>query len=254
MAKYIAPGIFENLVFSPKMNVNDKGTLELHFAGLVTEAAIAKAWEEGGSVDAVEGKFLLFPPMMYNTAKGSTVKVPKTAAEVNSDLQHMRNLLVNYAMLIGTEAAAKEAFGGIQAFLGLGIAADKIGAAFGRVNDETFAKKVYTNLVSKFVDYIKGVKDYDKTTFRHKFWRKNEKEGFAVLPRADKPYPFESMEVPSEASQIGWTKWELEAKKNDASASKRDAKTPVKQAESLFGDDATEGVKKDEKKGVDSLI
>ena len=88
--------------------------------------------------------------------------------------------------------------------------------------------------------------------FRHKFWRKNKKESFAIIPNNQLDTFVESMDVPTEASAIVWSEWEIKNGKNNPNPAKADSQEEAPaDSQSLF---ETEGDAESEGTSIDSLI
>jgi len=244
---FIKPGIHENCKFGAESKINDKGTLVLDIE--VAPKDIMSAFEGNDTLDTMRGSFMIFPP----NVKGFEGE-DRSNTEIAEDLMKMRKLLLTYASLLGPKVHAEAAFGSTKMFEGIGITKEQIPQLIENFQNEKVVQKVSTNLQTLFLNYVKSLPTFTTATFRHKFWRKNKKENFAIIPNNQLDVFVESMEVPQEATKIVWSEWEIKNKKNDPNpASADDTTAAPEDAQNLFDTDPAET---DTQEGtmIDSLI
>lgn len=224
---FLTPGVHENLTFGAGSKINEQGTLVLEMK--TGEVDVMAALEGNDTLEDAGSNFMFFPPSV-SSFEGVAYK----PIEIVKVLTKNRSLLLKYASLLGPKADAEAAFGGLKMFEGLGITKEQIPELVERLTDENVLKKVSTNLQTKFLQYVQSLPNFSTTTFRHKFWRKNAKESFAVIPNSFDEF-VEPMSIPKDASKISWNEWELKNKKNDASNAPADNVTEEpKDTQSLF--------------------
>lgn len=245
------PGILENISFSLESDLNDKGTLNLVMEVAAGKESLMAAMESNEAYDTMKQGFLFFPPNPVDYDKNQ-----KSSADIASEFTKMRTVLLNYGYLIAPKEEAQEAYGGLEMFRGLGIAEDEIPNLLENLDKKEVIEKVYKNLVTKFLAFVKSKSEFTTTPFRHKFWRKNKKENYAIIPNNVYDVMVEPMTVPKEASAIAWSEWEIKNKKNDPNPAAPDAKTVTESGSDLF---SPQGTVTDEDglfsgKGVDEII
>lgn len=238
---YLKVGIHEDLILTPQTKVNDKGSLELHIASKPDEDSMFNAFANNQSVEGLEGRIIFFPPNM-NTFEG----VKKTPAELGKDVFMIIHKLKQYALLYGTEAEVNAALGGFAMFDGLVDTNSKelVKQALKNFVNEDFLNSVLKNLYNRFIMFIENANGFeDPRPFRQKFIRQSANKHYPTISNSDFDVWLESMDIPKEASQIGWSDWEIKNKKNDptpvaASPSDTEEEETVN-AENMFEDDAS---------------
>lgn len=242
---FIKPGIHGNCKFGAGSKINDKGTLVLDIE--IGSTDVVAAFAGNDTLDTAKGGFMFFPPNTTDFEKN-----PYTIEEIADSLMKMRKMFLTYAALLAPKADAEAAFGGNALFEGIGVTAEQIPDLIARLDNEEVLKKVSTNLQTKFLAFMQAQPNFTTTEFRHKFWRKNKKESFAVIPMNQFDTYVESMDVPDEASAIIWSEWEIKNGKNNPNPVKADDTNDAPDdAQNLFGADAE---KEDESTPIDSLI
>jgi hypothetical protein len=229
-------GIHENLKLTDETKVNDKGSLEIHIESAAdAKDAILEAFTSNSVYSPMKGKIIMFPPNM-KTFDG----VVKDAGAIAADLLKVRHQLMSYAKVYASTEKVNAAIGGMKMLEGLGIPADELGTAVGRLTNEDFMIKVNANLGKKFVEFLKEVNAFKGgVTFRQKFLRQSKDKNYAVIPTSDYDVWIESMDIPKSASKVAYSKWELANKKNDPNPSAGDApeagKEDANKGKNLFG-------------------
>ena len=229
-------GINENLKISNETKINDKGTLELVIqTANGGEDALMAAFETGASLNEASSKFMFFPPMM-KTFKGA----PKTNTEVAKDLLAVRFQLELYASPYASKEKVKDAIGGFKMFAGIGIPEDATAwkNALNMLAKEEFARKIHTNLCTRFVTLLQEVNAFNSgDTFRQKLVRQSADKNFAAIPRGTDIW-LEPMTIAIEDSKIAFTQYEIDKKMNSSADVKADgaktSKSDAAKAEDLF--------------------
>jgi hypothetical protein len=222
----IKVGIHENLTFS-KAVINDKGTLELGIKTVEDPDALLNAFEGSGTFDKMESSFRFYPPSMKDFDQ-----VPKDSAALASEILKMRHQFIQYARLFATKEDVEDAIGGLNMFNGLGIPPEDIKKALAQFTNEDFLKNVVTNLGQIFADFLAEKNAFSGSVlFRHKFIRQSKAKNFATIPNSDFDVWVESMDIPSNASKISYSEWELKnGKDNPDPVASSDADTTVEDA------------------------
>jgi hypothetical protein len=207
----IKVGIHENLTFSDKSQINDKGTLELCIKSVDDPNALLNAFTSSEAFTLMESSFRFYPPNMKDFDQNM-----KTAAEIAQDVLKLRAQFLTYAKMVATKEEAEKALGGLAMFKGLGIPDDKVKGAIAMFNQEEFMKKVVTNLSTLFLEFLKAKKAFTgQILFRHKFLRQSKAKNYAVIPTSDFDTWVESMDIPKDASKIGFSEWEVKNGKDN---------------------------------------
>jgi hypothetical protein len=225
------PGIYENLVFTNDSKINEHGTLEIAMKIASGKDDMMSALMGNSTLETMEQSFRFYPPSVTVYNEPNT---KKSSDDVAKELLRIRRQLLEYGELVGTKEEAIAAFGGIVMFTRLGVAQSEIENILGRLNDETVLKSVLTSLVTAFLTYMKSKPNFTTVKFRHKFHRQSSTKAYAAIPNNNDPF-VESMDVPKEASKLGWSAYEIANHKNTDAEITADAKTAdAVTAKSLF--------------------
>lgn len=213
-------GINEN-VYLGIPTINDKGTLGVLFkeAGDPAKEAELKAkladnpfadWDEGGySADNGSSLTLLvFPFDSQPSQSRPDEKITLTIMKQRIDTvrEPLFNILSQYIPDIKNNPINMTAV-----FDGCNFDFKDTAGTEKKLRSEAIQKKIYTNIVTAFVEGMKPYQDNPELLFRVKFTRQSAKKAFPRMP--DKflnTTPFmESMKVPASASKVKFTSYEI---------------------------------------------
>ena len=234
----ITVGIHDNLMLSPKTQINEHGTLELVICSIQNANALLDAFEGNNIMDNMESSVRFYPPSLIDFSKKQ-----KTAAEIGNDLLKIRHQFMQYAKIYATTDKVEAAIGGLNMFEGLGIPPEDMKKTIAGLIKEEFLLKVMANLTKKFYAFLVQQNAFSgKVTFRQKFLRQSKDKNFISVPTSTYDIWIEPMTIPKEASKISYTKWEIDNKKNSSEQAIADAPMvqPNVSASSLFSTPETD--------------
>lgn len=203
---YLGVNIHDNIILSSQLTlINDKGSLVVGFATNADTSDMLSAFDEGSNLERAENGIILFCPSI----KGFDGKA-KTPTQVGQDLNNFKNTLVDILSVFMPVDKAKAALNTDVMFRGLGITKETQSTLATRLLDQNFIQAVYVNISNAFLTEAKPF--MDSIPFRVKLRRTSKAKNFATIPyKGQVPEVWiEPMTVPKTASQIAWSKWELD--------------------------------------------
>ena len=215
---YLGVGIHENVVLSSKTAINDKGSIVLELETKTDATDLLGAFDSGESLEPDAVSLIMWPINMTNW-EGKA----KSASEVGQDLNNLKNTFVDILEVFMTSDKAKAALGADAMFKGLGINAETQSTLPTKLLQEGFVKSVYTNICTAFIEAAKPFMDTNR--MRIKLRRTSTAKHYAMIPPRGKYKEtwIESMEVPTSASQVKWSKYELDKGLNSGAKAETDA-------------------------------
>lgn len=224
------PGIHENLSFK-KFLFNEHGSLEITIGGTTDPNARMTALLGNTTLETAEQSFRFYPPSLTEYQKPDE---KRSVDAILGDLLQMRKVFLTYAEMFAPKADCEAAFGGIVMFTRLGVTQEQVNGVIAKLQEEKVVKAITKSLSEAFVNFMLKLPNWDKLSFRHKFWRQSEAKTFATIPNS-KDLFVEPMTIPKAMTKVVWTPWELENKKDSNAAIASDAKATNKEtSKSLF--------------------
>ena len=212
MAKLISIGISEGVTLSKESGIDEEGRMRIVMDINPSAEELVQAMLEGKTIEVAKSSFVQFlPNMEIYGGKG-----PKSHTDLVAEFMKFRDMLLDYGELVSSKETANTAFGGLRAFIAIGVAPEAVASVLPQFTQETFLSKVYASQFKLFTDFLATIPNLEEIKFRHKFWRGSKKKTFSAIPsRGGVPY-VELATVPIAKSSISWSVWELENGKNDA--------------------------------------
>ncbi|WP_428743186.1 hypothetical protein [Tenacibaculum sp.] len=228
---YLGVDIHENVVVK-NAGFDENNYFGIDFTTKVNTDNLFEAFDEGESVEADEGTIKLFS---FNILDWE--KKPKTAASIGTDINELKNTLVDILKTQMPEADAKAKLSAAIMFKGLGVTAgDK--TLNQKLLNQQFLDAVFNNIVTAFTAAIAPF--YGQNPFRIKFVRQSKAKHYPKFPKRGKGFDVlvESMQVPKEASKVKWTDYELKNGLNSGVKQEADAPSTedTTKVENMFGD------------------
>ena len=227
---YLGVGIHENIVLnSETTKINDKGSLVIGLCSVTNPNNMFAAFDSGESIDKLENGLIQFCPSV-NTFDGKA----KTATQMGQELNNFKNTLVDILAVFMTTDKAKAAINTEVMFRGLGITAETQAMLPTRLVDQKFIDAVYKNICTAFINTATPF--MGNNPFRVKLRRTSKAKHFATIPykSAVPEIWIEPMDVPKTASQISWSKWELDNGMNDGTKVEADKPAEAETVAAMF--------------------
>lgn len=232
----IGVGIHENLVLSSKTALGAQGGFNLIFA----KKQVGSLYQALVSNESVAAEEVMLKMFTINAKRqDGTVKTP---VDIAQEFGNLREQFCDILLTATPAQQVNDALDMAKIFQSVGITAANESQLSSKFQDDTFTAALFNSLCSAFVNVARPM--MDNAMMRLKLRRRSTDSHYPSIPFKGK-FPevwVESMQIPTESSQIAFSQWEIDNEINDGTPVKADAAPSTAQAEAAFSGPSAPGV------------